>query len=95
MAALGFRPLHARRGTTAARACCTACASTIPSKVERAAFLDILPQHHLLNHVNLDFGVFSWHWFFMVQPYDFPERLMSAPIPNTSSARSSPRPSRA
>ena len=49
-----------------------------PDKVARAAFLDILPQHHLLNHVNRDFGVFSWHWFFMVQPYDFPERLMLA-----------------
>src|SRR5262249_12557621 len=23
-------------------------------------------------------GTFSWHWFFMIQPYDFPERLMSA-----------------
>jgi haloacetate dehalogenase len=40
--------------------------------------LDILPQHHLLNHVNRGFATFSWHWFFMIQPYDFPERLMSA-----------------
>jgi haloacetate dehalogenase len=22
--------------------------------------------------------VFSWHWFFMVQPFDFPERLIGA-----------------
>jgi haloacetate dehalogenase len=49
-----------------------------PETVERAAFLDIVPQHFLLNHVNLGFAQFSWHWFFMVQPYDFPERLMSA-----------------
>jgi haloacetate dehalogenase len=49
-----------------------------PERVERAAFLDILPQHHLLNHLNLGFAVFSYHWFFMVQPYDFPERLMGA-----------------
>jgi len=47
-----------------------------PERVERAALLDILPQHHLLNHLNLGFAVFSYHWFFMVQPYDFPERLM-------------------
>jgi haloacetate dehalogenase len=47
-------------------------------RVERAAFLDILPQHHLLNNINLGFAVFSYHWFFMAQPYDFPERLMGA-----------------
>jgi haloacetate dehalogenase len=49
-----------------------------PGRVERAAFLDILPQHYLLNNINLGFAVFSYHWFFMVQPADFPERLMGA-----------------
>ena len=44
----------------------------------RAAILDIIPQHHLLNHVTRQWGTFSWHWFFMIQPYDFPERLMGA-----------------
>ncbi|MFY9898585.1 MAG: alpha/beta hydrolase [Xanthobacteraceae bacterium] len=49
-----------------------------PDKVVRAAILDIIPQHHLLNNVTRAWGTFSWHWFFMIQPYDFPERLMSA-----------------
>src|SRR5262249_326610 len=49
-----------------------------PHKVARAAILDIIPQHHLLNNVTRAWGTFSWHWFFMIQPYDFPERLMSA-----------------
>ena len=49
-----------------------------PDKVARAAILDIIPQHHLLNNVTRQWGTFSWHWFFMIQPYDFPERLMSA-----------------
>src|SRR5205823_4006541 len=49
-----------------------------PQKVARAAILDILPQHHLLNNVTRQWGTFSWHWFFMIQPYDFPERLMGA-----------------
>src|SRR5215510_12527821 len=49
-----------------------------PNVVSRAAILDIIPQHHLLNHVTRDWGRFSWHWFFMIQPYDFPERLMNA-----------------
>jgi haloacetate dehalogenase len=49
-----------------------------PDKVTRAAILDIVPQHHLFNHVTKNWATFSWHWFFMIQPYDFPERLMSA-----------------
>ena len=49
-----------------------------PAAVKRAAFLDIVPQHHLLNNVNLGFATFSWHWFFMAQPFDLPERLMGA-----------------
>jgi haloacetate dehalogenase len=49
-----------------------------PGNVVRAAILDIMPQHHLLNNVTRAWGTFSWHWFFMIQPYDFPERLMSA-----------------
>jgi haloacetate dehalogenase len=49
-----------------------------PQTVERAAILDILPQHHLLTHVTRAWGTFSWHWFFMIQPYDLPERLMGA-----------------
>jgi haloacetate dehalogenase len=47
-------------------------------KVARAAILDIIPQHHLFNHVTKSWATFSWHWFFMIQPYDFPEHLMSA-----------------
>jgi len=47
-------------------------------KVVRAAILDIIPQHHLFNHVTKSWATFSWHWFFMIQPYDFPEHLMSA-----------------
>ena len=49
-----------------------------PDKVARAAILDIIPQHHLLNNVTRQWGTFSWHWFFMIQPYDLPERLMGA-----------------
>jgi haloacetate dehalogenase len=49
-----------------------------PQKVARAAILDIVPQHHVFNHPNKNWATFSWHWFFMIQPYDFPEHLMSA-----------------
>ena len=45
--------------------------------VARAAILDIIPQHHVLNNVTRQWGTFSWHWFFMIQPEPFPEHLMS------------------
>jgi haloacetate dehalogenase len=38
----------------------------------------MLPQHHLLNNVTRRWGTFSWHWFFMVQPYPLPETMISA-----------------
>ena len=41
---------------TAAHAFCTACASTIRDKVERAAILDIIPQHYLYSHINKRMG---------------------------------------
>jgi haloacetate dehalogenase len=77
MAALGFSRFAAAGHDRGARVLHRMCLDH-PGAVERAAFLDILPQHHLLNHLNLGFAVFSYHWFFMVQPFDFPERLMGA-----------------
>lgn len=77
MAALGFSRFMAAGHDRGARVLHRMCLDH-PTVVERAAFLDILPQHHLLNHVNRGFATFSWHWFFMIQPYDFPERLMGA-----------------
>jgi len=77
MAALGFDRFFAAGHDRGARVLHRMCLDW-PEKVGRAALLDILPQHFLLNHVNRDFGIFSWHWFFMVQPFDFPERLMLA-----------------
>jgi len=77
MAALGFPRFCAAGHDRGARVLHRMCLDH-PAKVARAAVLDILPQHHLLNHVTRTWGTFSWHWFFMIQPYDFPERLMGA-----------------
>jgi haloacetate dehalogenase len=49
-----------------------------PGKVQRAAILDIIPQHYLYNHINKEWATFSWHWFFNIQPFDLPERMMGA-----------------
>jgi haloacetate dehalogenase len=77
MAELGYRRFAAAGHDRGARVLHRMCLDH-PGVVERAAFLDILPQHFLLNHINLGFATFSYHWFFMVQPFDFPERLMGA-----------------
>jgi len=77
MAALGHERFYAAGHDRGARVLHRMCLDH-PHKVARAAILDIIPQHHLLNHVTRAWGTFSWHWFFMIQPYDFPERLMSA-----------------
>jgi haloacetate dehalogenase len=77
MAALGFDRFYAAGHDRGARVLHRMCLDH-PDKVARAAILDIIPQHHLLNNVTRQWGTFSWHWFFMIQPYDFPERLMGA-----------------
>jgi haloacetate dehalogenase len=77
MAALGFDTFYAAGHDRGARVLHRMCLDH-PQKVTRAAILDIIPQHHLLNHVSREWGTFSWHWFFNSQPYDLPERMMGA-----------------
>jgi haloacetate dehalogenase len=77
MQALGFSRFAAGGHDRGARVLHRMCLDQ-PDKLERAAILDIIPQHHLLNNVTRRWGTFSWHWFFMIQPYDLPERLMGA-----------------
>ena len=47
-----------------------------PDKVQQAAFLDILPTHHIWTHTSHAWVVNSYRWVFLAQPYDFPERLL-------------------
>jgi len=77
MAKLGFSRFFAAGHDRGARVLHRMCLDH-PGAVAKAAILDIIPQHHLLNNVTRAWGTFSWHWFFMIQPYDLPERLMSA-----------------
>jgi haloacetate dehalogenase len=74
---LGYRRFYAAGHDRGARVLHRMCLDH-PDQVVRAAILDIIPQHHLLNHVTREWGKFSWHWFFNIQPYDLPERLMGA-----------------
>ncbi|MDE1902781.1 MAG: alpha/beta hydrolase [Alphaproteobacteria bacterium] len=77
MAKLGFTRFAAAGHDRGARVLHRMCLDH-PDKVTRAAIIDIIPTHHLLNHVSRAWGLFSWHWFFMAQPADLPERLMLA-----------------
>jgi haloacetate dehalogenase len=77
MEALGFSRFAAAGHDRGARVLHRMCLDQ-PDKIQCAAILDIIPQHHLLNNVTRQWGTFSWHWFFMNQPYDLPERLMGA-----------------
>jgi haloacetate dehalogenase len=77
MAALGFERFFAVGHDRGARVLHRMCLDH-PEKVLRAAILDIIPQHHLLNNVTRQWVTFSWHWFFNIQPYDLPERMMGA-----------------
>jgi haloacetate dehalogenase len=48
-----------------------------PDRVTRLASFDIIPTHHALTHVSREWALNSYHWFFMAQPYDIPERLIA------------------
>jgi haloacetate dehalogenase len=77
MAALGFKRFMAAGHDRGARVLHRMCLDH-PEVVERAAILDIIPQHHLFNHINKNWATFSWHWFFNIQPAPMPEKLMGA-----------------
>ena len=75
MAHLGFKEFfvagHDRGARTAHRM-----ALDHPDKVKKFASFDILPTHHVLTHATWKWALGSFHWFFMAQPYDIPERLI-------------------
>ena len=77
MAALGFDEFsvcgHDRGGRVAHRM-----ALDHPERVRRVAFLDIVPTHHVLTNIKKEWAIEAYHWFFMAQPYDYPEQMLVA-----------------
>jgi haloacetate dehalogenase len=47
-----------------------------PDRVERLALLDILPTAYVYGHVDRALATAYYHWFFLIQPADLPERLI-------------------
>ena len=49
-----------------------------PERVARLAVLDIVPTITVFDAVDRRIATDTFHWFFLIQPYDFPERLIGA-----------------
>ena len=64
---------HDRGGRVAHRM-----ARDFPDVVERLAVLDIAPTDFMYAHTNKEFATRYFWWFFLIQPYDFPERMISS-----------------
>lgn len=77
MRALGYERFavagHDRGGRVAHRM-----ALDFPEAVTRLAVLDIIPTYDMFATVTKEFGLSYYHWFFLAQPYDLPERLIGA-----------------
>jgi haloacetate dehalogenase len=48
-----------------------------PGAVERLAVLDIAPTATMYAATDREFATAYYHWFFLIQPADFPERLIA------------------
>ncbi len=77
MSALGherfFLAGHDRGGRVAHRL-----AADHPQRVAKLAVLDIAPTREMYRDTTQAFARAYWHWFFLIQPADFPERMILA-----------------
>jgi haloacetate dehalogenase len=62
---------HDRGGRTTHRMCLDH-----PEKVIKAAIIDIVPTLDMWAAMNKEAAIGGWHWPFMAQPSDFPERML-------------------
>ena len=49
-----------------------------PEQVSHLALLDIIPTYTAFLHTNKDTARAQYHWFFLSQPHDLPERLIGS-----------------
>ncbi|MEZ5658565.1 MAG: alpha/beta fold hydrolase [Burkholderiaceae bacterium] len=49
-----------------------------PARIRAMMLLDIAPTLSMLEQTDLAFASAYWHWFFLVQPAPFPERMIAA-----------------
>lgn len=77
MQALGYEAFFAAGIDRGARTVHRMCLDH-PRRVKRAAVVDILPNYHIWTHTTKAWASSSWHWLFMIQPNDLPEKMMAA-----------------
>jgi haloacetate dehalogenase len=75
MQRLGFERFHVCGHDRGAR-CAYRMALDHPERVVKLAVLDIIPTGEAFRRADMRFGLGFWHWFFLAQPYDLPERLL-------------------
>jgi len=51
-----------------------------PDRITKLAVLDIVPTYDLLNGVNNEVATAFYHWFFLIQPYPFPETMIASNV---------------
>jgi haloacetate dehalogenase len=49
-----------------------------PDRVSKLAVLDIVPTGEMWRRVDMEFAMVDWHWFFLAQPYPFPETVIAS-----------------
>jgi len=64
---------HDRGGRVAHRLC-----ADHPDAVEQLVVLDISPTRTMYERTDFAFANAYYHWFFLIQPFDLPERLIGA-----------------
>ncbi|MEM7104895.1 MAG: alpha/beta hydrolase [Bacteroidota bacterium] len=47
-----------------------------PDAIERLVVMDIAPTYTMYTTTDMDFATAYYHWFFLIQPYDIPERMI-------------------
>jgi len=77
MRSLGFERFFVAGHDRGAR-CAYRMAIDHPERVAKLAILDIIPTSETLRRADREFLLGYWHWGFLAQPYDLPERLVGA-----------------
>ncbi len=49
-----------------------------PDRVQKACVMDIAPTYHMFKTTDQAFATGYYHWFFLIQPDAFPERMIGA-----------------